>query len=376
MLRKSIVYLSTICIAVLFLPSCTGGNRTATPVEPGDTLNLRYARNLQIVSYPGYTVATLRNPWDTTKTLHKYYLTTQEKHLPQNPDGTIVHIPLRRSVVFTSVHCGLVAELGASNAIVGVCNRTYINLDFIQNGCDNGTIADLGGSLEPDVEKLIMLSADAVLLSPFENSGGYGRLDNLAIPLIECADYMETSALGRAEWVRFYGILYGCQGIADSIFQAVEHNYNHWAQKVAPYSRPTVLAELKNGATWYVPGGNSTMGRLYADAGANYTFRHLPNSGSIPLSFETVFNQAADADIWLIKYYAPGPMTYPQLQREFAPYAGFKAFREKHIFGCNTLLTPFYEETPFHPERLIQDLARIFHPEIYTPDSLRYFFPL
>ena len=65
----------------------------------------------------------------------------------------------------------------------------------------------------------------ALLLSPFENSGGYGKLDELKIPIIECAEYMETSALGRAEWMKFYGILFGCKQTADSLFKVVEHNY-------------------------------------------------------------------------------------------------------------------------------------------------------
>ena len=55
--------------------------------------------------------------------------------------------------------------------------------------------------MKPDIERIIDLRADAILLSPFENSGGYGRLEQIGVPIIECADYMETSALGRAEWM-------------------------------------------------------------------------------------------------------------------------------------------------------------------------------
>ena len=70
--------------------------------------------------------------------------------------------------------------------------------------------------MKPDIERIIDLRADAILLSPFENSGGYGRLEQIGVPIIECADYMETSALGRAEWMKFYGLLYGKEHEADS----------------------------------------------------------------------------------------------------------------------------------------------------------------
>ena len=55
-----------ICIlAVLLLFSCGGRGKTASALPDGDTIPLRYAENLTLVSYPDYTLATLRNPWDT-----------------------------------------------------------------------------------------------------------------------------------------------------------------------------------------------------------------------------------------------------------------------------------------------------------------------
>ena len=127
-------------------------------------------------------------------------------------------------------------------------------------------------------------------------------MEKLKIPIIECADYMETSALGSAEWIRFYGLLFGREALADSIFAEVEKNYNEWkALATAQPVKPRLMCEVKSGSAWYVSGGRSTTGKLYADAGADYAFASYPNAGGIPLSFETVFDKAQDADIWLIK---------------------------------------------------------------------------
>ena len=62
----------------------------------------------------------------------------------------------------------------------------------------------------------------------------------------------------------------------------------------------------------------------------------MKNSGSSPLSFETVYEKAKDADIWLIKYNMPEDKTYRDLKNDYAPYAGFRAFRERRVYGCNT----------------------------------------
>lgn len=372
---RKVTLLFLMLTLVLFLSACSGKDKTVSVFISGDTIPLRYADNLTLVNYPDYIIATLRNPWDTLKTLHTYILVPASQPLPIHlPEGTIVRTPLRKSVIYSSVHCSLMDKLGAAGSIGGVCDLKYIKLPVIQDGYRNGTVTDCGDGMNPDMEKIIDLHPDAILLSPFENSGGYGRIEKLNIPIIECADYMETSALGRAEWMRFYGLLFGKAAESDSLFARVEADYLWWAGRVADIEdKPTVFADLKSGATWYVPGGRSTVGRTFADAGADYVFSDLKNSGSSPLSFETVYEKAKDADIWLIKYNMPEDKTYRDLKNDYAPYAGFRAFRERRVYGCNTGRVPYYEETPFHPEWLLEDLIKIFHPDVAKAEGGRYF---
>ena len=362
-------------LSVLLFSACGGKSKSSSVIEAEKAIPLRYAENLSLSATEDYTIARLRNPWDTTRILHTYVLVDKKKSLPADlPEGTLVRTPLSKAVVYSSVHCGLLNQIGALKSIGGVCDLKYIKLQEVQDGCRTGSIADVGNGMNPDIEKIIDLHPDAIMLSPFENSGGYGRVEKLNIPIIECADYMETSALGRAEWMRFYGLLFGKAAEADSLFARVEADYLRWAGKVADIEdKPTVFADLKSGATWYVPGGRSTVGRTFADAGADYVFSDLKNSGSSPLSFETVYEKAKDADIWLIKYNMPEDKTYRDLKNDYAPYVGFRAFRERRVYGCNTGRVPYYEETPFHPEWLLEDLIKIFHPDVAKTEGGRYF---
>ena len=105
----------------------------------------------------------------------------------------------------------MLLSLGQENSISGVADLKYIKIPWIQEQVRRGRIADVGDGLSPVVEKIIDHHPDAILLSPFENSGGYGKLEEIDIPLVECAEYMESSPLGRAEWIRFYGMLFGCE---------------------------------------------------------------------------------------------------------------------------------------------------------------------
>ena len=373
---KKILLSAYIVTWVLLLSACGGGSKTSSLQAEGDTVRMKYSSLLQIVKHADYTVVTIRNPWDTLKVLHTYLLADREKPLPEHlPEGTVVRTPLQKSVIYSSVHCSLWSELDELKGIGGVCGLEYIKLPQIQEGCRNGSIVNVGNSMNPDIERIIDLRPDAILLSPFENSGGYGRVGKLNIPIIECADYMETSALGRAEWMRLYGLLLGKEAQADSLFAGIEKEYLTLTQQVKSQNlkRPTVISEMKNSSAWYIPGGNSTMGRLYQDAGADYVFASLSNSGSVPLAFETVFDRGGNADIWLIKYNQPQDKTYSELDRDYAPYARFKAFQDRKVYGCNTNHVPFYEESPFHPELLLKDLIKIFHPELLPDYDLKYF---
>ena len=373
---KKILLSAYIVTWVLLLSACGGGSKTSSLQAEGDTIRMKYSSLLQIVKHADYTVVTIRNPWDTLKVLHTYLLADREKPLPEHlPEGTIVRTPLQKSVIYSSVHCSLWSELDELKGIGGVCGLEYIKLPQIQEGCRNGSIVNVGNSMNPDIERIIDLRPDAILLSPFENSGGYGRVGKLNIPIIECADYMETSALGRAEWMRLYGLLLGKEAQADSLFAGIEKEYLTLTQQVKSQNlkRPTVISEMKNSSAWYIPGGNSTMGRLYQDAGADYVFAYLSNSGSVPLAFETVFDRGGNADIWLIKYNQPQDKTYSELERDYAPYARFKAFQDRKVYGCNTNHVPFYEESPFHPELLLKDLIKIFHPELLPDYDFKYF---
>ncbi|WP_297329486.1 ABC transporter substrate-binding protein [uncultured Bacteroides sp.] len=366
---------SLLCLVLVFLSACQGGKQQTVSSQAGDTLSLRYAENLTLVAYPGYTIATLRNPWDTLKTLNTYILVPSSEELPAHlPAGTVIRTPLSKSVVYSSVHCSLLNQLGAFSSIGGVCDLKYIKLPEIQEAYSQGSIADCGDGMHPDMEKIIDLHPDAILLSPFENSGGYGRVEKLNIPLIECADYMETSALGRAEWMRFYGLLFGVSSQADSLFAEVDSCYQHLKMRAMLSSVSlSIVSELKSGSAWYVPGGRSTIGKLFRDACGRYAFAEDTHSGSIPLSFETVFDKAGDSDVWIVKYNSERDMSYSDLQADYMGYTGFKAFKQRNIYGCNTAKVPFYEETPFRPDYLLADFIQILHPEIGDLGGLRYF---
>lgn len=381
--------------AALLMAACQGGKTAAADAEAGDTLEMKYAKLLTIVKHGDgeessdaaegidyqYVEAIIANPWKAGTMLHRYILIPKGKE----GDKTVAMLAKRRStgarcttdtvrtpvesnLVFTAPHCQLLTELGCQNAITGVCDKDYINIPDIKSRAQADAkvahpIMDCGSSMQPDIERIIALHPEALLISPFENSGGYGKLDKLRIPVIETADYMETSPLGRAEWIKLYGLLLGSSK-ADSLFSAIEKEYLQLKAEAAKLPLGlSILTERKTGNVWYVPGGKSTMGILLRDAHARYIFADDTHSGSLSMSPEQIIAKGNQVDVWAFKYFGGNALTKQDLLAEYQGYQALKAFQTGTVYETDTSCEPYFELTSFHPEILLREFIILSHPE-------------
>jgi iron complex transport system substrate-binding protein len=377
---KTYIYLIAHSICFLFLVSCTGtgkdgGGRDAKFCVSTDTVtSINYAQGFQIEAQPDYTLVTVRNPWNTNQILQRYVLVPKSTELPGNlPEGTLIRTPLERTISYGSVQCSFFAEFNALSTLVGVCEPQYINIPYIHEKIGEGKIADLGPAANPFIEKIMMIDPEAIFAAPLQG-GNYNQDVKLGIPFIECMDYMEPSPLGRAEWIRFYGLFFDKKDRADSLFTETVNAYNQLKELSAQVAkRPLVLTETIYNGIWYLPGGNSYMARLFRDAGADYPWKDDTSTGSIGLSFESVLDKAEKADFWLIKYNASSELTYKELVKNNANYTFFDAYKHKNIYTCHTGKVLYHEELPIHPDYILKDLVWIFHPELLPDYSPKYY---
>ena len=404
--------------AALLMAACQGGKTAAADAEAGDTLEMKYAKLLTIVKHGDgeetsdaaegidyqYAEALVANPWKAGTMLHRYIL------IPKGEEGDktvamlakrrstgarcttdTVRTPVERSAVFIAPHCQLMYELGCPQAIRGVCDLDYINIPDVKkraalsgNTSAQNPIVNCGSSMAPDIERIIALKPEAILLSPFENSGGYGKLDKLHIPIIEAADYMESSPLGRAEWMKFYGMLFGneegksngisgsCEPKADSLFAKIEKEYLSLKAQAAGYTKGlSILTERKTGNVWYVPGGQSTIGILLKDANARYIFEDDQHSGSLAMSPEQILAKGKQVDVWAFKYFGGAPLSQAQLLQEYDGYKALAAFNRGNIYQVDTSTVPYFELTSFHPELLLREFIILAHGERFG--KLRFY---
>ena len=355
--------------------SCRPVATAATATESDSTA---YAAGFTVRHADSCTLVDIVDPWDTTRLLQRYVLVDRSAPLPDSlPEGTLVRVPLQRVVVYSAVHCGMLEELGVADRIAGVCESRYIDLSFVREGIERGNDRRSGrGLVARSGADDRALARCAARLSVRE----YGLRPGREVGYSCCSSWptiWRRSRWAGVEWIRLLGLFFGRETEAEKLFRATESAYDSLRALAENVSeRPTVISERKYGAVWYVAGGRSYMARLFRDAGADYLWADDPSAGSIPLSFEEVFEKGGAADYWLIKYNSAEPLTYDGLRRDYEPYRRFAAFENGRVYACHLGQSSYFEETPIHPDRLLRDLIGVFHPELLPGYELRYFKPL
>ncbi|MDE6527283.1 MAG: ABC transporter substrate-binding protein, partial [Muribaculaceae bacterium] len=263
--------------------------------------------------------------------------------------------------------------LGALPSVVAVADAAYFPAsDTISSLISLGKISDIGNSAALSAEKIAEAGVSALLRSPMQGTTS-AAMPQSVVP-VEMADYMETSPIGRAEWILLLGELAGRRREAQEIFTAVIDRYSSLTFKAAGAQspKPKVLTEAEQSGIWYVPAGKSYAARLLADAGADYPWADSEGTGSLQLSLEKVAEKAIDADVWLIRTYGFTP-TAAWLKSQNPRYASFRPVATGTVYGCDSELKPIFSDMAFHPDRVLAEYIAIFHPEVMPGYSLRYF---
>ncbi len=285
--------------------------------------------------------------------------------------------PLKRVICTSTSHLPYFELLHAEDVLVGFPNANFISSANFINRIENGSIKDLGNGQSLNIELLIGLKPDAVIgFDSGSESNSLDKIEKLGIPVIYNSDYLEQTPLGRAEYIKFFGVLLGKQKRADSIFRAIEKNYYSLAEMTEKLkNRPTILSGIAYGDTWYLPGGQNWAAQFYNDAGGDYLWKESETTGALELSFEAVYEKGHNADYW-IGVGAAKKMS--QLRAQDDRYANFNAFKIQKVYSYNKKIglnggIEFFESAYSRPDIVLSDLIKVLHPTLLPDYETVYF---
>lgn len=357
-------------------------NSKELPLIVKEEVTLKYAQGFLITKFNTFSILEIKMPWPNAKQPFKFLLINKEDAakatiLRSEYDG-IIMTPVQNIICTSTTHIPALELLNVEKTLVGFPGTDYVSSTTIRQLIDSGTVRELGKNEALNTEVLLELNPDVVI--GFGIDGGNRSLETIKkseIPVIFNGDWVESSPLAKAEWIKFFGALYDKEKEADSVFNQIEEDYLK-AKKLAQNtkSKPTVLSGAMHNDIWYLPNGTSIEAQLLKDANVNYLWSSTEGSGSLKLNFESVFVKAKEADIWL----NPSNYTsYQSLKNGNENHILFDAYQNKNIYTfTNTTGATggvlYYELGMTRPDLVLKDIIKICHPELlnyYEPYFLK-----
>jgi iron complex transport system substrate-binding protein len=328
-----------------------------------------YAKGFSIENYNGYSIVTVKNPWPKATKSYKYILKKKNGIVPNSlKNNIVVNVPIQSIVVTSTTHIPSLEMLNEEKTLVGFPNLNYISSEKVRTLIDAKKVKELGTNQTLNTEVLIDLQPNVIIGYGLDNNNP--TLDNLeksGLKVLLNGDWNEQTPLGKAEWIKFFGALYDKQEKATEIFSKIAKDYLNTIEIAKrATSKPTILAGDIFEGKWYLPSGTSWGSLILKDANSNYLWQETLGTGSLSLSFETVFEKAKDADFWITS----GQFSSLKQMLDANPhYAQFKAFQNKNVYSFagkkgKTGGVLYYELAPNRPDLVLKDLVKIVHPEL------------
>lgn len=342
---------------------------------------IKFAKGFTLSNHDHFRVLNIFTNSGIDKDSTTYLLLERGTPIPEGFENTnVITTPIRSLVAMSSMHVGMLQFLEAESVLVGLSNTQYVFSQKVIAKIDSGKISEIGHDQGINQEKLIVLKPDLLMTmgSPNATSKQYPVVAQAGIPMLANSEWLETTPLARAEWVKLLAVLLHKESIANEKFGQIEEKYNALLQLTSNVSKhPTIVSGINTKDTWYMPSGENYMALFFANAGGSYPWKNTKGLGSVALNFEAVYPEALKADFWLNVGFDPKD-TKKSLLALDKRYADFNAFKKGNIYSYNNSVNnkgsnDFFESGLMAPEVILADIIKILHPELLPKHQLVYY---
>jgi iron complex transport system substrate-binding protein len=337
-------------------------------------INVDYAENFDVEYFNNYKVVSIV-PWVGAEEPMQFVLVQCGTPAPEGYDDLpMFDVPVQRMVTMSTSILPHIDEQGMLDRLVGVDTTLFTSNETVIQMVADGDIVEIGGGGsggDINFEVLITAEPDLVMAQEFFAGGTtLSQLEAAGIPAVLNADYADTSPLGQAEWGKYVALFFNTESVATELFDGVAERYAALQALAADVdTRPTTIAASPYSGTWYMPGADSTIAQLLADAGADFLWADEPGTSN-PLDVEVVVELGGDAEFWVNanQFW----MTTEDMLADDSRFASFRAVETGNIWNNNLRMntnggSDYFETGAAHPDLILADLIAIFHPDL-LPD--------
>jgi iron complex transport system substrate-binding protein len=363
-------------VLFVFLFVSQGSAETSSPTQ---AISIRYAKGFTIEYQENSKILTVLNPWQDADVTYQYLLVQRgtvppagHEHVPR------IDVPVRSVITLSTTHLAYLNQLNLLDTLVGYSTFEHINTPEVLKRIADGQLQEIGGGPDLNLELVLALNPEVIMTyytvgSPYD---AHFKLLEANLKVVINAEYMETTPLGRIEWIKFLAAFFNKEQEAETIFNNIVNAYETMAAGTKNVAeKPTVLLNAPYDGNWWIPGGNNYLVEFLKDAGATYLWADDPSMGSHVLDFEAVYEKAADADYWL------HPGQWKSLKDGLAideRFAHFRAFQQGNVYNNNARVNEYggndyWESGLTRPDIVLADLIKIFHPELVPDHKFVYY---
>lgn len=342
---------------------------------------VRYAKGFCLIEKNDYTILRLLDPI-TGQSTQEIILVPKGINPPDEiVSEDIIQVPIETLVATSTTHIPALELIDQGQALIGFPNLDYISSEGTRARIEAGQISELGQNEALNIEVLLTLKPDLLMTFSIDKTQkGLEKVMNAGIPVLYNGDWTEEHPLGRAEWIKVFGVLFDKKTRADSIFNQIERDYLNLRQLAqTATTAPAVISGALYKDVWYAPRGDSWAAQFLKDANSTYLWQDIKGVGSLQWNIEEILQYTNIAEVWI----GPGQFTsYRQMKESSATYTKFKPFVDQRIYTfSNTKGTTggllYYELASMHPDWVLSDLIHIFHPGLLPQDyKPKFFMPL
>lgn len=367
--------------ALFFIPALAEKSaRQNVSHQPSSVFSPRYARNFWVESLNGFRILNVRDAFsEKTAPLQWVLLDSSGKNqeIPENL-GSIprIRVPLERSAILSTTYLGYMKRLGVFEKVFAVNERRHISDSAFFSRIERGEVVEIGSGPSLSVEKLHRSKAKEVFAFATGNSinDDISHLKKWSGSIILTAEWKEKTPLAKAEWLYFFGILYGKEALADRLFKESERAYlklKNEMEKNHIKEKKSVIAGVPLYGVWHAPEKESYTASLIRDAGGKYLFEQSTGA----LTFEQALIAGAEADIWV---HAGVWKTREEGEKQEPRVIYFKPWRQEAVFQYDLKKGPeggldFFESAVVFPERVLQDMIKVLYPELFPEISFEWY---
>lgn len=378
-MKKQLIFLPQLFLFTFLFFSCQNSEKATWDEANWEVIPMEYASTFRILQQGELKIIELKEPYQESSTSFRYLVLPKGKNKADYvfwPVDAIVGPDIQKLVSTSTSHLASITALGRNHYLAGFPQLSIITNNDLRKRIEKNEIAELSAENSLDIEKTIMINPELVVTySMTGNIANLQKLSQAGIPVVLNADFLETHPLGRAEYIRFFGVLLDEQEKADSIFFAIKENYERIAGSTKNLEGPSVISGVMYNGTWYAPGGNSWAAKFIADAGGNYTWSDNSRTGSLEMDFESAYASGKDADFWV------GAASFESLTGiiNAEPRYGMLApVKNAKVFTYTKGRTPrgtfpYLEEGYLRADWVLADLKAIFHPNLMADHQYIYY---